>query len=217
MKKSIIFSMIAAGLLTGCTTTGIVLSYTAFGALMIANQSDEVKVTLLPEEDGKVGVISLVDDKGTKHTIDKPYHSLEISNSGEIKDVIVSKEEISLKYKNLLKAIPKKPKNYYFYFDSGSAQLKDEQILEIKEVAKFISTNNIQRVISIGHSDSTGTKETNERISKQRAQTVADQLISNGIDTKLITLKYYGDADPLVKTKPNESNYKNRRVEILLK
>jgi OOP family OmpA-OmpF porin len=184
---------------------------------MIANQSNEVKVTLLPEEDGKVGVISLKDDKGVEHTIDKPYKSLGISDDGAIRDIEVSEKEISLKYGKLLEAMPEKLKNFYFFFDTGSAKLSEAQIQEIKEVAKFISTSNIHRIISIGHSDSRGSDAVNERVSKQRAKAVADELIANGVNAELIALKYYGDANPLVKTKANESNSQNRRVEIVLK
>lgn len=218
MIKNIILSVLTIGILTGCTSTGIYLSYATFASIMIANKDkEEIKITLLPEKDGKVGVISLKDDKGVEHTIDEAYKSLEVSDDGSIKDTIASQKEIESKYDELLKAIPDKPKNYYFFFDSGSASLKDSQIKEIKKVADFIIANNIQRVLSIGHSDSTGSDEINEKVSRQRAKAIEEVLLLEGVDPKLIEIKYYGDANPLVKTKENESNAKNRRVEIVLK
>ena len=214
--KNILFGIITIGLLTGCVSSGVAFSVSVLG-LFIAADSGGVKVILLPEEDGKVGTISLIDNKGKEHTLNKPYETLEINDGGKISNIVVSKQELSSKYGNLLEALPKKLKNYYFFFDTGSASLTEKQIKEIKGVAKTISSNVVHKVICIGHSDSTGTDEINEKISKNRAQTVADELIVNGVDKALITLKYYGDANPLVKTKVNESNDKNRRVEIILK
>ncbi len=215
--KNIILSIMTIGLLTGCVSNGVAFGVSAIGLWIASNTGDEVKVILLPEEDGKVGAISLMDNKGVEHIIDKPYTALEINNNGSINDTVLNEQEIISKYGDLLKAIPKKLKNYYFFFDTGSSSLTETQIKEIKEIAKTISSNTIHKVTCIGHSDSTGSDEINEKISKNRAQTVANELIANGIDKTLITVKYYGDANPLVKTKPNESNYKNRRVEIVLK
>ncbi len=215
--KNIIFSIMTIGLLTGCASSGVAFAVSVVGMFIASNTGENVKVILLPEEEGKVGAISLVDNKGVEHTINKPYTALEINNSGAINDTVVNEQEVSSKYGDLLKAIPKKLQNYYFFFDTGSASLTESQIQEIKKVANTILSSTVHRVSCIGHSDSTGTDEINERVSKNRAQAVANELIANGVDKTLITIKYYGDANPLVKTKPNESNYKNRRVEILLK
>jgi len=212
--QNIIFSFLIIGLFTGCVSNGVAFLVSAVGIFTFSD-SKNVEVTLLPEKDGKVGVISLVDNKGIKHTINKPYTRLKINKSGAIKDIKVNKQEIFSKYSKLLKSIPKKPKKYYFFFDSGSTILNEKQIKEIKDIAQKISSSTVHKVICIGNSDSTGTKKINERISRDRARAVANKLILNGIDKALISLKYYGDSNPLVKT--NKSNAKNRRVEIVLK
>ena len=196
--KNILSGIILICLLSGCASSG-------------------VKVTLLPEENGKVGTISLIDNKGMEHIINKPYTALEISDNGAIKDSIENEKEISLRYKTLMEVLPKKLQNYYFFFSSGSADLTSEQKKEIQDVAKTIASNTIHQVICIGHSDSTGTPEGNEKVSSDRAKNVANELIANGIKSEIITLEYYGDANPLVKTKQNVANEKNRRVEIILK
>lgn len=183
---------------TGCSTTG-------------------TKVTLLPEDGGKVGTITIADNKGVEHIINQPYTSLEISKEGAIEDKVLDEKVINEKYKDLLLSMPQKLQNYYLFFGSSSANLIPSQIDEIVQISKTIQKSVVQQVICIGHSDSTGTVDGNEKVSKLRAQNVADILIANGIKADMIELKYYGDANPLVKTKPNEPNEKNRRVEIILK
>ncbi|MDD2699159.1 MAG: OmpA family protein [Arcobacteraceae bacterium] len=196
--KKLLLGITTLILFTGCATGG-------------------TRVTLLPEEGGKVGTITINDNKGIAHTINKPYTTLEIAQNGGIEDKVSDEKLINERYKDLITAMPEKLQNYYFFFGSGSATLNDDQKNELLEVSKTISKSIVHQVICIGHSDSTGTAETNEKVSKLRAQNVADVLIANGIKSELIELKYYGDANPLVKTKPNESNEKNRRVEIILK
>jgi len=179
--------------------------------------SKNVQVTLLPEENGKTGVIAIADSKGEKHTIDQAYEALDISQKGEIASKQETQESVSVKYAEVLNALPPKPQSYLFFYSFDSAILDAKQLAELKTIAQAIRDKGIVEVICIGHSDSAGDKEYNKTLSLLRAQNVADKLMVYGIAKSLIQLKYYGDADPLVPTTNNKPNAKNRRVEIILK
>lgn len=179
--------------------------------------SKGVQITLLPEEDGKIGTISIADSKGETHTINSAYEALDISEKGEIVRVRENNESVRIKYAEVLDALPQKPQSYLFHFNFDSASLNEKQLIELKQIARDIEAKNSVQVICIGHSDSAGDKEYNKTLSEQRARKVAEKLVSYSVDKSLILLRYYGDANPLDTSKTKEGNAKNRRVEIILK
>ncbi|MCG8475494.1 MAG: OmpA family protein [Cytophagales bacterium] len=65
-----------------------------------------------------------------------------------------------------------------------------------------------------GHSDQTGSDRAKNRVSKKRAVRVKRFFTRNGIESKVIETKHYGDRQPL-ENYPKEAA-QNRRVEILL-
>ncbi|AHJ12521.1 OmpA family protein [Sulfurospirillum multivorans] len=179
--------------------------------------SKDVQITLLPEDEGKVGVISVADRKGDTHTINKAYEALDISQKGEIASKLETEESVKLKYAEVLNALPQKPQSYLFFFSFDSAVLETKQLEELKVLARLIRENSIVEIISIGHSDSAGDKEYNKTLSLLRAKNVADKLAVYGVPKSLLQLQYYGDANPLDPTTNTKPNAKNRRVELILK
>lgn len=188
------------------------------GAVLFSGcATKDIQITLLPEEEGKVGVISVADRKGDTHTINKAYEALDISQKGEISSKLETEESVKLKYAEVLGALPQKPQSYLFFFSFDSAALETKQLEELKVLARLIREKNIVEIISIGHSDSAGDKEYNKTLSLQRAKNVADKLVVYGVPRTLLQLQYYGDANPLEPTTNTKPNAKNRRVEIILK
>ena len=179
--------------------------------------SKGVQITLLPEENGKVGTISIADAQGKNHTINSAYEALDISLKGEISTVYENNESVHKKYAEILEVLPQKPESYLFFFGFDNATLDAKQLVELKNIAQVIKEKNIVRVICIGHSDSSGDKEYNKILSQQRARKVAEKLVAFSVEKSLITVKYYGDANPLDMSNTKEGNAKNRRVEIILK
>jgi outer membrane protein OmpA-like peptidoglycan-associated protein len=67
-----------------------------------------------------------------------------------------------------------------------------------------------------GYTDSKGSNKLNMNLSKQRAQTVADYLVSKGVDKNSLEIKAFGKADPVATNKTADGRAMNRRVEIKL-
>ncbi len=63
-----------------------------------------------------------------------------------------------------------------------------------------------------GHTDSTGPAEYNMGLSIRRAQAVKDHLVANGIAADRITVKGYGESDPIASNDTSEGRAENRRV-----
>jgi outer membrane protein OmpA-like peptidoglycan-associated protein len=98
------------------------------------------------------------------------------------------------------------------FFNSGKATIASKKELEnVKEVARVARENNAKIVVT-GYADSkTGNAELNKRLSQQRAETVANQLVAMGVSRDNIEIVAAGGVDDL-----NPYNY-NRRVTVILK
>jgi outer membrane protein OmpA-like peptidoglycan-associated protein len=65
-----------------------------------------------------------------------------------------------------------------------------------------------------GHSDNTGNKDLNLKLSQQRADNIIKYLVENGINASQLIAKGYGDSMPVASNTTAEGKSKNRRVEM---
>ena len=65
-----------------------------------------------------------------------------------------------------------------------------------------------------GHTDSDGSAAYNEGLSERRAITVHDYLISNGANPANLTVRGYGEAQPVADNATAQGKARNRRVEL---
>lgn len=109
-------------------------------------------------------------------------------------------------------------------FESGQWALSNAARQAIRETASLLKQGHISTlpVIVEGHTDSSGDAAANERLSKVRAQSVANELVFNGIAPERITVRGYGDSRPVAPDKhPDgtdnpEGRSSNRRVDVTI-
>jgi len=65
-----------------------------------------------------------------------------------------------------------------------------------------------------GHTDNQGSEGYNKRLSLQRAESVRDFLVKQGVPAALLRVKGYGGAKPVMSNESEEGKEKNRRIEI---
>lgn len=100
-------------------------------------------------------------------------------------------------------------------FDSGEAELKNSANRTVFKLVQFLQLNP-KRVVRIeGYTDNTGDPESNLKLSRDRAQAVADTLVDLGIDEKRIKVVGYGDQYPVEVNASERGRAQNRRVEIV--
>ena len=67
-----------------------------------------------------------------------------------------------------------------------------------------------------GYTDLSGTPKYNQGLSVRRAETVAAELVKDGVPRTAIDIHGYGESHPLVPTAAGVREPQNRRVEIIL-
>ncbi len=67
-----------------------------------------------------------------------------------------------------------------------------------------------------GHTDSVGTDEYNQKLSEQRADTVKDYLLSQGVPPQTVTAVGFGKSNPVASNDTAAGRQQNRRVELVV-
>ncbi len=99
-------------------------------------------------------------------------------------------------------------------FEEDSARLTLKSLETIHKIAEILKENSTYAIEISGHTDNVGDPEYNLELSKQRALSVKDTLVDQGVDAKKMIANGYGDQRPLVDNNSDEDRKKNRRVEF---
>ncbi len=99
-------------------------------------------------------------------------------------------------------------------FDVASYTLKPEFRATLTQVAQSMNEYPNSLIDVYGHTDSTGSDAYNQTLSENRARTVANYLISQGVSAARIRSQGFGETLPVASNDTEEGRMKNRRVEI---
>jgi outer membrane protein OmpA-like peptidoglycan-associated protein len=101
-------------------------------------------------------------------------------------------------------------------FAVGLADLRPEAREALARFAGIIGVYPSIQVKVEGHTDSTGSYETNQKLSLARAVTVRDYLVAQGVEASHIGVEGLGPDQPVADNATAEGRARNRRVEIIL-
>ncbi len=99
-------------------------------------------------------------------------------------------------------------------FTTGSAAISPGFRELLDRVAASLTQYPNSLVDVYGHTDTVGSTSVNQRLSEQRAQAVANYLISRGVSSSRIRWMGFGETQLKVSTGDNVNEPLNRRVEI---
>lgn len=99
-------------------------------------------------------------------------------------------------------------------FDFNSYAIRPEFRSTLDDVARILASYPQTYVDVLGHTDSVGTDDYNQRLSEQRAGAVASYLTANGISPARIATRGYGETMPIASNETDAGRAQNRRVEI---
>ena len=101
-------------------------------------------------------------------------------------------------------------------FETGRFELKPAAREKLARFSGIILGHAGLTVQAEGFTDSTGTLETNQKLSQQRADAVGQYLMSQGIASDRVTTKGYGPSHPVASNDTREGRSQNRRVELVV-
>jgi peptidoglycan-associated lipoprotein len=102
------------------------------------------------------------------------------------------------------------------FFASGSAELGTRARMALIAQAQWLKTWHEFEAAIEGHADEPGTDEENFRLSLQRAETVRQRLIDEGVDSARLAIVAVGRSEPLATCESPECRAQNRRVVTLV-
>lgn len=100
-------------------------------------------------------------------------------------------------------------------FQSNSSSLSEDSKKQFAEAAQTIAKSNVKIRIE-GHTDSSGSLAQNKKLSQDRAKSVKDFLIENGVSADRITAQGFGPSKPVADNSSVQGRAQNRRVEIYM-
>ena len=104
---------------------------------------------------------------------------------------------------------------YGIYFDVDKAVVRPESDKTLDVVASLLKIDRSLKLEISGHTDSTGDKEHNLKLSQDRAAAVVDVLVKKySIDSARLQAQGYGDSKPVAGNDTEDGRAKNRRVEL---
>jgi outer membrane protein OmpA-like peptidoglycan-associated protein len=99
-------------------------------------------------------------------------------------------------------------------FELGKAVLLPISRDILQDVARSLVANPTVRVEVAGHTDSTGSRAVNERLSLARAESVKAFLIENGVGADQMEVRGYASTEPVASNRTASGRAQNRRVEL---
>ena len=99
-------------------------------------------------------------------------------------------------------------------FETNSDRLLPGATRVLDDAAATLKKNPTIKVEVAGHTDSDGSAAYNESLSSRRAQTVRDYLANAGVATDRMTVRGYGEAQPIADNSTAAGKAENRRVVL---
>jgi outer membrane protein OmpA-like peptidoglycan-associated protein len=99
-------------------------------------------------------------------------------------------------------------------FDVGKSSLKPEAMANLDKLAVILNKYEDTNILIEGHTDATGSEESNLELSRNRAASVSNYLAGLGVNPTRFTAMGYGESQPIASNDTPEGRQQNRRVEL---
>ena len=101
-------------------------------------------------------------------------------------------------------------------FDFNKADIKPEHGQKINRLAKQLNKYDLHKLKIVGHTDDIGHPEYNQKLSEERAQSVASIFVQQGFKPNDLTVIGRGSSQPFVPNTSDENRANNRRVAVII-
>lgn len=192
------------------------LAATVFTCLLIAAcSSSGTRVVLLPQANGRPSAV-VVRANGGEEILAKPYQRATASRNSTGAPVVDQADPARIEAENrsLFDMMPPPPQRYTLYFNAGEAALTPESQITMNEALAAAAARTGGEIVVTGHTDTMGTQERNDNLSRRRAQEVRQMFADRGFPANRIQAIGRGERNLLIPTPDEVEEPRNRRVTI---
>jgi outer membrane protein OmpA-like peptidoglycan-associated protein/Tol biopolymer transport system component len=100
------------------------------------------------------------------------------------------------------------------FFNSEEFALREESTFELNNVIKLLEKNPSLKIEIGGHTDNSGSEESNRKLSENRAKSVYDYLVGKGVEEGRLTYRGYASSKSVSDNNSPAGKAKNRRTEL---
>src|SRR4030066_769462 len=101
-------------------------------------------------------------------------------------------------------------------FETNSSTLQSQAKTNIANLAVILNKYPDTNILVTGHTDFDGTEEYNQTLSEQRAKSVSDYTMGQGVISSRLSIIGLGGLEPVATNETVEGKQLNRRVEIAI-
>lgn len=187
-----LFAIAAAAMLSGCATANVALlpdeGMTTSGAVAVFDAKTEVEIGALTAPNS-VGRLG--------------GRQLKVTSLADGA------------YSDLLSRVPYAPRAYVLYFVEGSTDLTPESMPILEALRR--DTTVASEVQITGHTDTVGSAESNDALSRDRAVEIRAALVKQGVPVAAARTTGRGERELRIPTADGINEAGNRRVEVTLR
>lgn len=102
-------------------------------------------------------------------------------------------------------------------FDTASAKIRSDSLPILEKNVDELTSSPKTKIRIVGHTDSRGGDDYNQKLSEQRAQSVLEYFVSKGVNRDRIAAEGRGESEPVADNNTDSGRFENRRIEIRIR
>ena len=175
-------------------------------------------LVLLPDDDGRQGAVAVLEADGapTDAVIGTGNSRTKLGTKAPVARPL-GRDGLKKQEAALLTGLPPAAKSFLLYFEQGTTNLTPQSSTVLPALRGEIAARSGPEVEVIGHTDTVGSTDDNDRLSMKRAEEVLGWLASQGIDRSMMSAVGRGERELMQPTMDSVDNPANRRVEVIVR
>ncbi|MDQ0605968.1 MULTISPECIES: OmpA family protein [Variovorax] len=193
----------------------LLLSTALVTALLAACSTPGTRVVLLPQADGKPSAV-VVRAKDGEEVLSRPYQRATAAVGASGAPVVDQADAAKVQAENkpLFDMRPPPPQRYTVFFEVGGTTLTPASQQIMTEALAAALARSGGDIVVTGHTDTKGTGESNDQLSRRRAQEVVQLFVERQFPANRVEAVGRGERDLAVPTADEVDEPRNRRVTI---
>ncbi len=201
---------------------GVGVASGLWAVLLAACASNRNLVVVLPEANGHVGAVVVHAGAGAT-VLDRAYAAAAPGRTAAhpLKAGTMDAAKVDAIFGDALAALPAPPLSRSLFFENDSLTLTAGSDAELKALLGAIKSRKAVEIVIAGHTDTMGTDDHNDQLSRERATAIKLALLPilqpYGVAADSVIAVGRGKRDLLIPTPDQTPEPRNRRVEITVR